>query len=92
MTTEACLAVLDGTIANVNATAFDGGNGSVYAVPAPDCWTSVEAEIENDIALAGDAVQALLDLHLPTTVATDAIDSISSGRDYTDSLMIYTSW
>jgi hypothetical protein len=59
MTTEACLAVLDGSVANVNATTFDGANGSIYVVPAADCWTSVQAEIENDITLAGDAVLAL---------------------------------
>ena len=91
-TTEACLAVLDQTSANPLQSTFEDGAGTVYIVEAADCWAEVEAEIENDIAYAQAAVASLEELHLPTDIATEAIENIASGRAYSTDRMIYMAW
>ena len=91
-TTEACLAVLDQTLANPLQSTFNDGAGTVYIVEAADCWAEVEAEIENDIAYAQAAVASLEELHLPTDIATEAIENIASGRGYSTDRMLYMAW
>ena len=88
----ACLAVLEGTNVNEVISRFGQESGAIYAVDASDCWTAAVADIDNQIALAEEALNAFTLLHLETDEVLDAIEEIKGVREYSTGSMIYTQW
>ena len=92
VTSAACLAVLDGTNVNETITRFGQETGAIYVVDASDCWAESLADIDNQIALAEDALNAFNLLHLDTSEVLAAIQEISSVREYATGSMVFSQW
>ena len=92
MISAACTEVLKGTVANSFASPFDEGNGKMYLVQAQDCWDSVVAEIDAKLAETQVGLNVLKSLNLPTDDVEKAIEEFEKTKQYSDGLMLLTSW
>ena len=87
-----CASVLDGSAANPLPTRFDSDNGTMYILEVPECWATVKASLENSLLEIQNSIQELADLAYETDVVSQLTSEISELLDYTDGIMVYTSW
>ena len=90
--TQACLNVLSGATVGGAPSYFDNTNGSIYLLQADDCWAEVVAQVDEQLALAQIGLENLEALHLPTEHVAEAIAEIATTRDYSEGLMVFSSW
>ena len=87
-----CLSVLAGENNYGNITDFAQGNGQIYIVESKNCWADVSGDIENQLAYAEIGIQALEDLHYPTDAIREQMKGIEAVRNYSQGVMLFTSY